>query len=95
VTGPTHRGTSNGNARGGSADRRARKLWLLSAPEFGGDGEKVPCAFGCGALLTFETITVDRFPVPGCRGGTYRRGNIRPACGGCNSFHGGTLRSTP
>ena len=27
-----------------------------------------------------ETVTVDRYPIPGCMGGTYVRGNIRPAC---------------
>jgi hypothetical protein len=37
-------------------------------------------------------LTVDRI-IPGCRGGTYRRENIRPACGPCNSETGGSLRS--
>ena len=88
--GTVRRGTSNGNDRGSSAQRRTRKLWLLATF---GDGEKALCAFGCGTLVTFETITVDRFPVPGCQGGRYVRGNIRPACGPCNSVHGGALRS--
>lgn len=35
-------------------------------------------------------LTVDRI-VPGCKGGKYRRDNIRPACGGCNSETGGRL----
>lgn len=35
-------------------------------------------------------LTVDRI-IPGCMGGTYRRTNIRPACGGCNSETGGAL----
>lgn len=83
------RGTSNGNSRGGSADRRRRKLWLLE--EFG-DGSQAACSFGCGTTVTMETITVDRFPVPGCQGGTYARGNIRPACRGCNSSRGAVLR---
>ena len=38
------------------------------------------------------TVTVDRI-VPGCKGGTYRRSNIRPACAGCNSETGGALAS--
>lgn len=38
-------------------------------------------------------LTVDRI-IPGCRGGTYRRNNIRPACGPCNSETGGPLRRT-
>jgi hypothetical protein len=85
----SERGTSNGNSRGSSAARKVRRLWLLT--EFG-DGVSAPCAY-CRVLLTVDTVTVDRFPVPGCQGGTYRRTNIRPACGPCNSRHGGALRS--
>jgi hypothetical protein len=84
------RGTTNRNARGGSPARRARRQWLVDTF---GDGATVGCAFGCGAVLTVDTVTADRYPVPGCNGGTYRRGNIRPACGPCNSRHGGALRS--
>lgn len=83
------RGTSNGNSRGGSAARRARKAFLLR--EFG-DGTEAPCSFGCGTQLTMATVSVDRYPVPGCQGGTYARGNIRPVCGRCNSSHGATVR---
>lgn len=83
----TRRGTTNANSRGGSVDRHRRKLWLLA--EFG-DGEKAPCSF-CGAQLDYHSITVDRFPLAGCDGGTYKRGNIRPACSPCNSHHGGKL----
>lgn len=84
------RGTTNTNSRGSAAQRRVRKTWLLA--EFG-DGEKAPCSFdGCAEVLTFDTITVDRFPVAGVDGGTYRRGNIRPACAAHNSEHGGRLR---
>ena len=43
-------------------------------------------------LTDFDTITVDRYPVPGIDGGSYRHGNIRPACGTCNSRHGNALR---
>ena len=81
------RGTSNTNDRGSAADRRARKVWLL---ETFGDGETAPCCF-CQTELTFETITVERI-VPGCQGGRYVRGNIKPACGACNSTLGGSLR---
>lgn len=83
------RGSSNGNHRGNNKERKARKLWLLG--QFG-DGEKATCAFNCGAVLTIDTITVDRYPLPGAQGGTYARGNIRPACGPCNSRHGATVR---
>lgn len=82
------RGTSNSNSRGSSTDRRRRKIWLLA--EFG-DGEVAPCSFeGCEEMLTFETITVDRIQ-PGCEGGRYIRGNIRPACGFHNSQDGSYL----
>lgn len=82
------RGTSNGNVRGSAAQRRARKQWLL---DIWGDGIEAPCHY-CAAVLTFLTLTVDRV-IPGCRGGRYVRGNIRPACAPCNSVHGGTLRA--
>ena len=88
--GTCRRGTTNRNDRGSASQRRVRKLWLLA--EFG-DGTTAPCGFGCGTALTFETVTVDRFPLPGCRGGRYVRGNIRPACGPCNYGLGGSLRS--
>lgn len=47
--------------------------------------------YRCGALLHFETLTVDRI-IPGCHGGTYRRNNIRPACSSCNTETGAPLR---
>ena len=47
--------------------------------------------YRCGKLLTVDTVTVDRI-VPGAHGGTYRRNNIRPACGSCNSSTGATVR---
>ena len=81
------RGTSNSNSRGSSYARRKRKQWLLD--EFG-DGTTAPCSF-CGCELTFETLTVDRFPIPGCEGGTYSRGNIQPACGADNSRDGAAI----
>jgi 5-methylcytosine-specific restriction endonuclease McrA len=83
---PTRRGTTNRNARGSSYDRRARRRYLL---ETHGDGEKCPC-WRCGVMLDDDTVTVDRI-IPGCEGGTYRRENIRPACGPCNSVTGGQL----
>lgn len=42
--------------------------------------------------MSAQALTVDRI-IPGCQGGTYRRNNIRPACGGCNSETGGALAS--
>lgn len=89
----TRRGTSNGNAAGSSYARRRRKWWLLNTF---GDGITVQCAMethhpDCPGELGFAELTVDRYPVAGIDGGTYRRDNIRPAFGLCNSLHGGPL----
>lgn len=55
--------------------------------------ETVPTArcYRCGDLLWFETISVDRIK-PGCKGGTYHRHNIRPACDDCQSKTGNEQR---
>jgi len=107
--GTTRRGTTNGNARGGSDDRRRRREWLVETYRADVDaveldfpllyalhtelGLGVPACrcYRCGVLLTADTVTVDRIK-PGCRGGTYRRDNIRPACAPCNSSTGGRTR---
>lgn len=113
MTAPARRGTTNGNARGGSEDRRRRREWLVQtyranvdlivlewahseslpvAVDQGTEGAHPACrCYRCGVLLTVDTLTVDRI-VPGCRGGTYRRENIRPACQTCNSSTGATTR---
>lgn len=83
------RGTTNRNTRGNSTDRRRRREWLVTTY---GRGGIVLCWRGCGTRLTVDTVTVDRI-VPGCRGGTYRRENIMPACGPCNSSWGGAERA--
>lgn len=58
----------------------------------GTPGSEPTCrCYRCGALLTADTVTVDRIR-PGCQGGTYARTNIRPACGPCNSSTGATVR---
>jgi 5-methylcytosine-specific restriction endonuclease McrA len=86
------RGTTNGNARGSSADRAARRAFLLTSYAANVKVDDLPTCrcYRCGILLTEATITVDRI-VPGCLGGTYRRNNIRPACAPCNSSTGGAL----
>jgi 5-methylcytosine-specific restriction endonuclease McrA len=90
ITTDARRGTTNRNVRGSAESRRRRKVWLLQTF---GDGQVAECSF-CSRLVDFDSITVDRFPTPGCQGGTYRRDNIRPACGPCNSTHGGALRAS-
>lgn len=52
-----------------------------------GDGYSAPCAF-CAVELDWHTMTKDRHPVPGRKGGRYVKGNVRPACGRCNSSDG-------
>lgn len=81
------RGTTNRNDRGNTADRRRRKLWLLA--HFG-DGLAADCHH-CGRRLFYSSLTVDRI-VPGIDGGTYARGNIRPACLSCNAREGCRVR---
>lgn len=82
------RGTSNKNVTGSAEDRRRRRAWLLVTF---GDGVVAPCGFGCGTMVDMVTLTVDRHPLAGCEGGTYRRDNIRPACAPCNMSAGGKL----
>ena len=56
-----------------------------------GQGEPACRCYRCGVLLTVDTVTADR-RVPGVEGGTYwDKGNLRPACGPCNSETGGAL----
>lgn len=117
------RGTTNGNQRGSSYTRRARRAWMLitfasnipgfcrcyrcgsllynpDAPPFtpGGEGQ-ITQQYTPEFLKRYgyqvqrsQPLTVDRI-IPGCRGGTYRRNNIRPCCSGCNSETGGGLRA--
>lgn len=102
----TRRGTTNGNQRGGSDARRRRREWLVATyradcdvtlviglvfPVGLGQGSPACRCYRCGILLTVDTVTVDRI-IPGALGGTYRRTNIRPACGRCNSSTGATVR---
>lgn len=104
------RGTTNRNVRGNTRDRLARRRWLVRTFRANVDvmpigkyarrikanavGAVPACrCYRCGRLLTEDVVTVDRI-VPGCRGGTYRRNNIRPACASCNSETGGSVRRT-
>jgi len=57
-----------------------------------GDPQPACRCYRCGKLLTYETLTVDRI-VPGCRGGTYRRSNIRPSCSDCATVTGNELKA--
>lgn len=84
------RGTSNTNARGSAASRRARRAWIMDA--YGTDG--IVTCWWCDVPLHAdgpEAFEVDRL-VPGRRGGTYRRGNVVPACPPCNADRGNADR---
>lgn len=116
------RGTTNGNVRGSSYNRRSRRAWLMvtyasnipgfvrcyrcGVPLFNPDAPPDPLDVGVsvtrpGELMVWspgsivgtwaQPLTADRI-IPGCQGGTYRRDNIRPACGPCNSETGGGTR---
>ena len=92
----TWRGTSNRNDRGNTKQRAKRRAWILenfkadtSTPE----KPRVRC-YRCGIQLSESTMTIDRI-TPGCQGGKYVEGNIRPACSNCNSVTGATTRSVP
>lgn len=52
-----------------------------------GDGISVTCSF-CPRVLVWSTMTKDRFPIPGRKGGKYAKGNVRPACLSCNASEG-------
>lgn len=80
-------GRPNGDPRGSAAQRRFRKLWLLSSEAgWGGDGLDVPC-HECGVLCEFDDLFVDRL-IPGERGGRYARDNIAPHCCRCSGRQG-------
>lgn len=88
------RGTSNANSRGSSDARRRRRAYLVKT--YASDVPGFCRCFRCGRLLGEREVTVDRI-IPGCDGGTYARGNIRPACARCNQRTGsalGNLRQT-
>lgn len=82
------RGTSNTNSRGNTKQRAARKQQVL---EEHGDGTFAECSFGCGTVLDWFTVTLDRI-FPGVFGGTYDPCNLKPACIRCNSLAGSALR---
>lgn len=93
------RGTSNSNSRGSSYTRRKRKEWLYKV--YGSDLKDHCRCYRCGFLVCDKIdcdvpsclqMSIDRIK-PGCKGGKYVQGNIRPACMGCNSKTGGQIRA--
>lgn len=86
----SRRQESGDDKRGSCRDRYARKTWLLTTPKFGGDGVKVACVH-CAAYVTRDELHADRIQP----GGSYRRTNIQPSCGGCNIRRGNKIDWTP
>jgi hypothetical protein len=82
----------SGDPRGSAEDRRRRRQWLLDTF---GNGVRALCRLrldpACLGVVDLETMSVDRIR-PGLHGGTYRRGNIQPACQPCQTRQGLMLR---
>ena len=76
--------------RGSALSRRRRKDYLLSAPQFGGDGTTVPCVH-CKTRVTRAELHCDRI-IPG---GSYRRSNVQPSCPPCNIKRGNKIDWRP
>lgn len=58
--------------------------------EYGWPDAGIVCCWLCEVPMVLADVTVDRV-VPGIEGGTYGRGNIRPACRADNLERGGRL----
>jgi len=70
-------------SRAGARRRLLRYLWNHYGTVV--DGQTITdCSFGCGRVLTPETATIDRYPIPGRNGGRYTKRNTRLACRLCN-----------
>lgn len=75
--------------RGNNLARARRRAWLLATFDVELGSERARCrlklsAF-CHVEVTIETLSVDRIEM----GGSYRRGNIQPACKPCQDRQGG------
>lgn len=78
------RGTSNRNQRGGSADRRLRREFLISVHGIFRDHLVIVPCHHCGTFLFPADFEIDRWPVCGAHGGKYSLDNVVPACSSCN-----------
>lgn len=83
-----------GDKRGSAVQRRVRRVWLLAVFSTDLGPNHARCEFGCGTIVDIETMSIDRYPTPGARGGRYTRNNIRPACLSCNSKDGSVVRKS-
>lgn len=78
--------------RGSNRDRKARRAWLLGHfdPDLGPGRARchLRLSVRCERQVDAKTLSVDRIE----RGGSYRRGNIQPACKPCQDRQGGLAR---
>lgn len=75
--------------RGNARDRARRRSWLLLTfdPDLGPDRARchLKLSVMCHVIVDAVTLSVDRIE----HGGSYRRGNIQPACKPCQDRQGG------
>lgn len=75
--------------RGSNRDRQRRRTWLLTTFDVDLGPGRARChlkiAATCERFVDEVTLSVDRIQM----GGSYRRGNIQPACKPCQDLQGG------
>lgn len=75
--------------RGSNRSRKVRRAWLLAHHDVDLGPSRARCHLKLSALcmgvVDVVTLSVDRIE----RGGSYRRGNIQPACKPCQDRQGG------
>lgn len=72
--------------RGNVYDRRRRRAWLIETYKI--SPAMVECYHCQQRMRASGPWEVDRFPIPGRDGGTYRRDNIVISCRDCNRGKG-------
>lgn len=80
--------------RGSNRNRAARRAWLLKTFDVDLGPEQARCALklsaSCQIIVDTQSLSVDRIEM----GGSYRRGNIQPACKPCQDRQGGIATAT-
>jgi hypothetical protein len=74
----TRRRSHHVDYRGNTRDRIRRREYLM---KLYGNGRTIVCYHCKRRVRCFE---VDRYPIPGIKGGRYTRSNIVPSCRRCN-----------
>lgn len=78
--------------RGSSRDRKVRRAWLLATFDTDLGPDRARChlklSAWCERTVDAVSLSVDRIE----GGGSYRRGNIQPACKPCQDRQGGLAR---